>query len=115
MGVKDFLILVNKMDTIYFDKSREIFVSIQKEMTALIKKIGINLARVQFIPVSIVPHHENKDLRCQNLFKRSSYTKDILMPWFTNQYVEDALCNIEIPIRPVDKPLRILTTGACKV
>ena len=44
MGVKEYLIIVNKMDQVKFEKSR--FDFIQKEMSALIKKLGMNLVRV---------------------------------------------------------------------
>jgi translation elongation factor EF-1alpha len=44
MGVKEFIIVVSKMDTVNFNRKR--FEKITIEMTPLLKKIGINPAKV---------------------------------------------------------------------
>jgi bifunctional enzyme CysN/CysC len=91
LGVKQILVVVNKMDLV--DYSEETYGLIVDEYTAFLKEIG--LEAVQFLPVSA----RNGD----NVARQA---RDV-MPWYQGPTVLDALDNLEAPPSEADQPLRL--------
>lgn len=91
LGVKQILVVVNKMDLV--DYSEETYGVIVDEYTTFLKEIG--LEAVQFLPVSA----RNGD----NVARQA---RDV-MPWYQGPTVLDALDNLQAPPSEADQPLRL--------
>lgn len=103
MGVKQIVVAVNKMDDPTVDFSEKRFTEIKYHLADYLKKIGYNLANVAFLPTS--------GLKGENL-----YMMALGMPWYRDKpNLLEALDNLEIPRRPVDKPLRIPLQDVYKI
>jgi elongation factor 1-alpha len=102
LGVKQMIVLVNKMDekSVEFSESR--FNEIKNEVSSFIKKIGYNPEKVPFVPIS----GWNGD----NMLEKSPN-----MPWWKGPTLIEALDSIEPPKRPSDKPLRIPLQDVYKI
>merc|ERR1712170_123903 len=102
LGVKQMIVAVNKMDDKGVNYSKDRFEEIKKEVSAYIKKIGYNPAKVPFIPIS----GWNGD----NMLEKSPN-----MPWHKDGTLLEALDNIIPPKRPIDKPLRLPLQDVYKI
>ena len=91
LGIKQILVVVNKMDLV--DYSKEAFTAIVEEYTAFLKEIG--LEAVTFLPVS-ARNGDNVARQAQDV-----------MSWYTGQTVLDALDNLNAPPSEADQPLRL--------
>jgi bifunctional enzyme CysN/CysC len=91
LGIKQVLVVVNKMDLV--DYSEETYSVIVDEYTAFLQEIG--LTAVQFLPVSA----RNGD----NVARQA---RDV-MPWYAGPTVLDALDNLQAPPSEADQPLRL--------
>jgi len=114
LGVKQLIVVVNKMDGNAYSQER--FLEIKKEVTSFIRKAGYNPAAVPFVPIS--------GWDGENMLEPSSK-----MPWFKGWEIErksngakisgltllDALNAIEPPTRPVEKPLRLPLQDVYKI
>jgi len=102
LGVKQMIVLVNKMDdkSVNFSESR--FTEIKNEVSNFIKKIGYNPDQVPFVPIS----GWNGD----NMLEASPN-----MPWWKGPTLLGALDSSTPPIRPVDKPLRVPLQDVYKI
>ncbi|MCF7973380.1 MAG: GTP-binding protein [Phycisphaerae bacterium] len=89
LGIRQVVVVVNKMDLVAYDES--VFDAIETEYTAFLGKVGIQ-ARY-FIPVSA--------REGDNIATRSPST-----PWFTGPTVLESLDNFVKEPSPVDQPFR---------
>ncbi len=89
MGVKNLIVVVNKMD----DKwPQDIYNDIKSEGCKMLKKIGYRDEMIHFIPISA--------MHGDNMFKKSSN-------WYSGPTLVEVLHQIPLPKRLVDQPLRI--------
>ncbi|KAM9245181.1 elongation factor 1-alpha, somatic form-like [Dugong dugon] len=114
LGVKQLIVVVNKMDITEPPYSSARFEEITKEVKAYIKKIGYNSEAVAFVPVS--------GWHGDNMLAASSK-----MPWFKGWEITrkegnvagftllDALDSIIPPARPTNKPLRLPLQDVYKI
>jgi elongation factor 1-alpha len=102
LGVRQIVILVNKMDEKTVNFAQERYEEIKKEVSEYLKKVGYTPAKVEFIPYS----GWNGD----NLIEKSDK-----MPWYKGPTVLEALDKLEEPKRPTDKPLRIPLQDVYKI
>jgi len=102
LGVKQMIVLVNKMDekSVNFAEAR--FNEIKNEVSNFIKKIGYNPEKVPFVPIS--------GWMGDNMIEKSPN-----MPWWKGFTLIDALDSIQEPKRPIDKPLRIPLQDVYKI
>jgi elongation factor 1-alpha len=102
LGVKQMVVAVNKMDDKSVNYSQARFDEISKEVGAYLKKVGYNVEKVRFIPIS----GWNGD----NMLEASTN-----MPWYKGPTLLAALDSLEPPSRPVDKPLRLPLQDVYKI
>ncbi|UJR19361.1 hypothetical protein I4U23_022490 [Adineta vaga] len=114
LGVKQMIVIVNKMDSTEPAFSEARFNEIKSEVSTYIKKIGYQPETVAFVPISGW-HGDNMILASEN------------MPWYKGWSVErkegnangktllEALDAIIPPQRPTDKPLRLPIQDVYKI
>jgi elongation factor 1-alpha len=102
LGVKQMVVAVNKMDDKSVNYAQSRFDEIKKEVSAYLKKVGYNVEKVQFIPIS--------GWVGDNMIESSAN-----MPWFKGATLLQALDNLEAPTRPVEKPLRLPLQDVYKI
>jgi elongation factor 1-alpha len=102
LGVKQMIVLVNKMDdkSVNFSESR--FNEIKNEVSSFIKKIGYNPEQVPFVPIS--------GFLGDNMLEKSTN-----MGWWKGPTLLEALDSLKEPKRPSDKPLRIPLQDVYKI
>jgi len=104
LGVKQLIIGVNKMDIADYSEAR--YKEIKEEVTAFLKKVGFKLDNpknpIHFIPIS--------GFQGENMIERSSK-----MPWYKGPFLLEALDQMRVPKRPVDKPLRLPLQDVYKI
>jgi elongation factor 1-alpha len=102
LGVKQMIVLVNKMDEKSTNYGEARFNEIKSEVSNFIKKIGYNPDKVPFVPIS--------GWEGDNMLERSPN-----MPWWKGPILLEALDSIEPPKRPSDKPLRVPLQDVYKI
>jgi len=102
LGVKQMIVATNKMDDKSVNYSEARYQEIKKEVGSYLKKVGYNLEKVQFIPIS----GWNGD----NMIEKSSN-----MPWYKGPTLLEALDQLDPPTRPVEKPLRLPLQDVYKI
>jgi len=102
LGVKQLIVLVNKMDEKTVNFSEDRFNEIKNEVSNFIKKIGYNPEKVPFVPIS----GWNGD----NMLEKSPN-----MGWWKGPTLIEALDSITEPKRPSDKPLRVPLQDVYKI
>jgi len=102
LGVRQVVILINKMDDKSVNWSETRYNEIKNEMSGYLKKIGYNPAKIPFIPYS--------GFLGDNMLEKSTN-----MPWYKGLSVFDTLDNLEVPKRPIDKPLRLPIQDVFKI
>jgi len=102
LGVKQMIVAVNKMDdkTVNYQQAR--FDEIKKEVQLYLKKVGYNIEKVQFVPIS--------GWMGDNMVERSPN-----MGWYKGPNLLEALDQLDAPVRPVDKPLRLPLQDVYKI
>ncbi|RMG21188.1 MAG: GTP-binding protein, partial [Methanobacteriota archaeon] len=90
LGIKQIVVLVNKMDLVKYDQKR--FEDIKKEYTAFLKEIKVDPKT--FIPVS--------GREGDNIASNSPK-----MPWYTGDTVLSILDSFEKEKQPIDRPFRM--------
>lgn len=93
MGVDQIMVAINKMDTVNYSQQR--YDEVKGGITKLLRMVGYNLNKVQFIPVSA---WEGVNIVGLNKDKT---------PWYSGPTLYEAFDMFEEPARPIDKPLRI--------
>jgi len=102
LGVKQMIVLINKMDDKSVNWSEKRYEEIQKEVSAYLKKVGYNPKKVPFIPIS--------GWLGDNMVEKSAN-----LPWYKGPTLIEALDSIIPPKRPSDKPLRIPLQDVYKI
>ncbi|MGC9114998.1 MAG: translation elongation factor EF-1 subunit alpha [Fervidicoccaceae archaeon] len=94
MGIDQIIVAINKMDATEPPYSQERFKQVFDVMTKFMKGLGYDTSKIPFIPIS--------GWMGDNLIERSPN-----MPWYNGPTLVEALDQLQIPPKPVDKPLRI--------
>jgi len=102
LGVKQLIVVVNKMDDKSVNWSESRFNEIKNEVSNFIKKIGYNPEKVPFVPIS--------GWLGDNMLEKSTN-----LPWYKGPTLLEALDAIQEPKRPIDKPLRIPLQDVYKI
>jgi len=102
LGVKQMIVLVNKVDEKSVNYAEARYTEIKNEVSSFLKKIGYNTDKIPFIPIS----GWNGD----NMLEKSAN-----LPWWKGPTLIEALDGLEVPKRPIDKPLRIPLQDVYKI
>ncbi|MEM1602232.1 MAG: translation elongation factor EF-1 subunit alpha [Candidatus Bathyarchaeia archaeon] len=94
LGVRQMIVLINKMDDPTVNWSKERYEEIRNEVGRMLRLVGYRIDKIPFIPVS--------GWLGDNLVKPSPN-----MPWYSGPTLYEALDYFEMPPKPIDKPLRI--------
>ncbi|MCC6010417.1 MAG: translation elongation factor EF-1 subunit alpha [Fervidicoccaceae archaeon] len=94
MGIEQLIVAVNKMDATEPPYSQERYKQIVDVLSKFLKGLGYDPSKIPFIPISA--------WYGDNLIERSPK-----MPWYTGKTVVEAFDDLQVPPKPVDKPLRI--------
>jgi bifunctional enzyme CysN/CysC len=97
LGIRQIVVLINKMDLVAYDKT--VFDAVASEYLAFLRRLGIEPAG--FVPVS-GSHGDNIAVR------------GTMMEWYDGPTLLDALDSFSAGARPVDQPLRIPVQGVYK-
>ncbi len=92
LGVGQIVVALNKMDDVNYAEAR--FNEVKEIVEKMLKMVGYNTAKVNFIPVSA--------WKGDNLVKKSEN-----MPWYKGSTLAEALDSFTPPEKPINKPLRI--------
>ena len=102
LGIKQILVVVNKMDCNLVNYSESQFHEITMRVLDLLAKIGYNPENIPVIPVS--------GWVGDNLLEPSEN-----MSWWQGPTLLEAINSLEVPKIPVDKPLRMPVQDICKI
>jgi len=102
LGVKQMIVIVNKMDDKAVSWSQARYDEIKNEVSQYLKKVGYQPDKVPFIPIS----GWNGD----NMLEKSPN-----LPWWKGSTLLEALDEVTEPKRPMDKPLRIPLQDVYKI
>jgi len=92
LGINQIIVVISKMDTVNYDQKR--FEELKQEIINLLKPLGFPVDKIPIIPTAAQVG--------ENITKRSDK-----MPWYKGPCLVEALDQLQLPPRPVDKPLRI--------
>jgi len=102
LGVKQMIVVVNKMDDKSVNWSEARFNEIKNEVSNFIKKIGYNPEKIPFVPIS--------GWLGDNMLEKSSN-----LTWYKGPTLIEALDSLQEPKRPSEKPLRIPLQDVYKI
>jgi len=102
LGVKQMIVVVNKMDDKSVNWSEARFNEIKNEVSNFIKKIGYNPEKIPFVPIS--------GWLGDNMLEKSTN-----LPWYKGPTLIQALDELQEPKRPSEKPLRIPLQDVYKI
>jgi len=102
LGVKQMIVLVNKMDDKSVNWSEARYNEIKNEVSNFLKKIGYNPEKIPFVPIS--------GWLGDNMLEKSTN-----LTWYKGPTLLEALDSVEAPKRPVDKPLRLPLQDVYKI
>jgi elongation factor 1-alpha len=102
LGVKQMIVVCNKMDDKSVNWAQERYEEIQREVSGYLKKVGYNPEKVLFIPIS--------GWLGDNMLEPSENMK-----WYKGPTLLGALDTIEPPKRPTEKPLRLPLQDVYKI
>jgi elongation factor 1-alpha len=94
LGVNQLVVAINKMDDPSVDWSQERYDEIKGEISRVLKMSGYKLDKIEFVPTS--------GWTGDNLAKRSDK-----MPWYKGHTLFEALDKMDVPPKPINKPLRL--------
>ncbi|MEM1657082.1 MAG: translation elongation factor EF-1 subunit alpha [Sulfolobaceae archaeon] len=94
MGIDQIIVAVTKMDATEPPYDEKRYKEIVDVISKFMKQFGFNMNKVKFVPVV--------GLTGENVTKRSENMK-----WYNGPILEELLDALEIPPKPIDKPLRI--------
>ncbi len=92
LGVGQIAVLINKMDTVKYDKAK--FEAVKTEVSKLVQTVGYKLDQVNFIPISA--------FEGENVAKRSTQ-----MSWYTGPTLREQFDLFKEPEKPTNLPLRL--------
>jgi elongation factor 1-alpha len=102
LGVKQMIVLVNKMDDKSVNWSEARFNEIKNEVSSFLKKIGYKPEEIPFVPIS--------GWLGDNMLERSTN-----LTWYKGPTLLEALDAVKEPKRPSDKPLRVPLQDVYKI
>jgi elongation factor 1-alpha len=102
LGVKQMIVVVNKMDDKNVSYGQARFEEIKNEVSSYLKKVGYDPTKVPFVPIS--------GWQGDNMLEKSAN-----LPWWKGPTLLEALDSVTEPKRPVDKPLRIPLQDVYKI
>jgi len=102
LGVKQMIVLVNKMDDKSVNWSETRFTEIKNEVSNFLKKIGYKPEEIPFVPIS--------GWLGDNMLEKSPN-----LTWYKGPTLLEALDAIKEPKRPSDKPLRVPLQDVYKI
>jgi len=102
LGVKQMIVMINKMDDKNVSWSQARFDEIKNELSSYLKKVGYDPTKVPFIPIS--------GWMGDNMLEASPN-----LPWWKGPTLLQALDLVTEPKRPVEKPLRIPLQDVYKI
>ena len=94
MGIDQVIVAVTKMDLTEPPYDEKRYKEIVDTISKFMKSFGFKMDKVKFIPV-VAPTGENITKKSEN------------MKWYNGPTLEELLDALELPPKPVDKPLRI--------
>jgi elongation factor 1-alpha len=92
LGVNQMIVGINKMDATQPPYSQKRFEEVKKQVEQLLASVGYK--NVLIIPIS--------GYKGDNIMKKSPN-----MPWWNGPTLLDALNSLQVPPKPIDKPLRL--------
>ena len=92
LGIKQMIIGINKMDMVKYDQNK--YNDAKKAATDLLKPLGFKTESMLFIPYS-AQMGDNVSAKPAN------------MSWYTGPTLLEALVTFTVPVKPLDKPLRL--------
>jgi elongation factor 1-alpha len=92
LGINQIIVVISKMDAVNYDQKR--FEELKQQVINLLKPLGFPVDKIPIIPTAAQVG--------ENITKRSDK-----MPWYKGPCLVEALDQLQVPPRPVDKPLRI--------
>jgi len=102
LGVKQLIVLVNKMDDKSVNWAESRYLEIKTEVSSFIKKIGYDPEKVSFVPIS--------GWHGDNMLEKSTN-----LAWYKGPTLLEALDNLFPPKRPSEKPLRLPLQDVYKI
>jgi len=102
LGVKQMIVIVNKMDSESVNWAQSRYDEIKDAVTQFLKRIGWKTEDIQFIPIS--------GWTGDNMLEPSPN-----MPWYKGNTLLAALDSVHEPERPSDKPLRVPLQDVYKI
>jgi elongation factor 1-alpha len=102
LGVKQMIVIINKMDCESTKWKEERYNEIKREVTEYLKKVGYNPDKILFIPIS--------GWLGDNMLEASPN-----LPWYKGPTLLQALDTVIPPKRPTDKPLRLPIQDVYKI
>jgi elongation factor 1-alpha len=102
LGVRQMIVLVNKMDDKSVNFSEARFKEIKEEVGVFLKKVGYNPEKVPVIPIS--------GWLGDNMIEKSTN-----MTWFNGNTLLESLDAVDPPKRPSEKPLRLPLQDVYKI
>ncbi len=94
MGINQLIVAVNKMDATEPPYSEKRYKEVVDILSKFLKSIGYDVSKIPFIPVSAWTG--------ENLIERSPN-----MPWYNGPTLVEALDMLQVPEKPINKPLRM--------
>jgi len=102
LGVKQMIVIVNKMDSESVNWSQDRYNEIKEAVSQFLKRIGWKVEDINFIPIS--------GWTGDNMLENSPH-----MPWYKGHTLLAALDTVHEPDRPSDKPLRVPLQDVYKI
>ena len=94
LGVPQMVVAITKMDDPSVSWSKERYEEVKGAVEGILRRIGYDTSKIPFVPVS--------GWTGDNLVEQSSN-----MSWYDGPTLVEALDMMQVPPRPIDKPLRI--------
>ncbi len=92
MGITQIMVAMNKMDAVNYDEKR--FNEVKKEVEQILKGVGYDPSKIQFIPVSATGPQNIND-------------KPDKMAWYSGKTIVGAMDDFTAPDKPTNLPLRV--------
>ncbi|MCS7120035.1 MAG: translation elongation factor EF-1 subunit alpha [Nitrososphaerota archaeon] len=94
LGVRQIVVAINKMDDPSVNWSKERYEEVKNEVSRMLRLVGYDPSKINFVPTS--------GWTGDNLTKPSDK-----MPWYKGPTLYEALDTLQMPPKPIDKPLRL--------
>ena len=94
LGVEQLIVAINKMDASKPEYNEGRYNELKQEVSVLLKGVGYKVDRIPFIPIS--------SYKGENIVKASRK-----MAWYKGPALVRALDDLQVPAKPLDKPLRL--------